>query len=95
MTTAIRTNRITFAEYLNYFNYSEQESDIKYELVDGELILMALGTGRHGEVIDRIYRSIDVAKIKPTKEPGTTVVIFGNKILVKITTEAIAIALKR
>jgi Uma2 family endonuclease len=60
MTTAIRTDRLTFAEYLQYFNDSELESDIKYELVDGELIQMALPTGRHGSIaklLERVFET--------------------------------------
>jgi Uma2 family endonuclease len=51
----IPKTRVTFSDYLNYFD----ESDTKYELVDGELILMSLATGKHGEIIDRVYRIID------------------------------------
>ena len=48
--------RVTFADYLTYFD----GSDTKYELVDGELIAMSLGTGLHGETIDRIYQELNV-----------------------------------
>jgi Uma2 family endonuclease len=51
----VTKNRVSFADYLNYFD----GSDVKYELVDGELIAMAMGTGLHGEVIDRIYRTVN------------------------------------
>jgi len=62
MTIAIaKTNkyikpRVTFADYLTYFD----GSDTKYELVDGELVAMSLGTGLHGETIDRIYQEINI-----------------------------------
>lgn len=42
------TDRLTFAEYLIYSN----NTDRRYELVDGELIPMSLGTGQHGEITD-------------------------------------------
>ncbi|CAN1213523.1 Putative restriction endonuclease domain-containing protein [Tumidithrix helvetica PCC 7403] len=64
MTIAIAKNRVSFADYLNYFD----DADTKYELVDGELIPMAIGTGQHGEVIDRIYRAID-AEINRIAQP--------------------------
>ncbi len=47
--------RVAFADYLTYCD----GSDTRYELVDGELIPMAVGTGRHGETINRIYRVFD------------------------------------
>lgn len=40
--------RLTFAEYLTYFD----DTDTRYELVNGELIPMSLGTGQHGEIAD-------------------------------------------
>jgi Uma2 family endonuclease len=46
MTTT--TNRLTLAEYLHY----NDGTDTRYELVNGELIPMSLGTGKHGEVTD-------------------------------------------
>jgi Uma2 family endonuclease len=46
MTTT--TNRLTFAEYLNYTD----GTDRRYELVNGELIPMSLGVGQHGEIAD-------------------------------------------
>ncbi|APB34575.1 Uncharacterized protein conserved in cyanobacteria [Gloeomargarita lithophora Alchichica-D10] len=46
--------RLAFAEYLSY----TAGSDIKYELVNGELMPMALPTGRHGEIVDRTYHLI-------------------------------------
>ena len=55
-TTKNAKPRVTFADYLTYFG----GSDTKYELVDGELVAMSLGTGLHGETIDRIYQAINV-----------------------------------
>jgi Uma2 family endonuclease len=45
MTTT--TNRLTFAEYLKYTD----GTDRRYELVNGELIPMSLGTGQHGAIL--------------------------------------------
>jgi len=63
-TTQNTKSRVTFADYLTYFD----ESDTKYELVDGELIAMSLGTGLHGETIDRTYQTIN-AEINRTAQP--------------------------
>lgn len=43
----ITTQKFTFEEYLTY----EDGTDTRYELVDGELIPMGLGTGRHSRII--------------------------------------------
>ncbi len=64
MTIAIPKTRVTFSDYLNYFD----EPDTKYELVDGELIPVSLATGKHGEIIDLVYRIID-AEITPLSLP--------------------------
>ncbi len=64
MTIAIAKTRVTFTDYLTYFD----DSDTKYELVGGELIEMAMGTGRHGETIDTIYRKINT-EIDRTAQP--------------------------
>jgi Uma2 family endonuclease len=48
------TNRLTFAEYLKYTD----GTDRRYELVNGELILMSLGTGQHGAIIKFIERML-------------------------------------
>jgi Uma2 family endonuclease len=47
--------RLTFAEYLNYTD----GSDRRYELVNGELIPMSLGTGQHGAIIKSVERSLE------------------------------------
>lgn len=46
MTTTAQ--KLTFEDYLSYVD----GTDTRYELVDGELIPMALGTGRHGAIIE-------------------------------------------
>jgi Uma2 family endonuclease len=49
MTTTVKP-KITFAEYLAY----DDGLDTRYELVDGELFAMSLGSGEHGEIADAI-----------------------------------------
>ncbi|MFN9607284.1 MAG: Uma2 family endonuclease [Pseudanabaena sp.] len=63
-TTKNAQPRVTFADYLTYFD----GSDTKYELVDGELVAMSLGTGLHGETIDRTCQAIN-AEINRTAQP--------------------------
>lgn len=55
------TQHFTLEEYLRY----DDGTDTLYELVNGELVPMALGTGQHGEVIDFLniqFRS-EIARI--------------------------------
>lgn len=49
------TKRLTFQEYLTY----SDETDTRYELVNGELVATSIGTGQYGEIIDFLYRQID------------------------------------
>ena len=49
MTTA--TQKLSFEEYLAY----SDGNDTRYELVDGELVPMSLGTGKHGSIIEFLY----------------------------------------
>lgn len=51
----IATQRFTLEEYLAYGD----GSDVCYELVNGELVSMGLGTGRHGAIIKRLERILD------------------------------------
>ena len=54
MTIAI--DKLSFANYCSYAN----GSDRRYELVDGELIPMSLGTGQHGaiaEYLNEIFKT--------------------------------------
>ncbi len=44
--TIATTKKMTLAEYLTYDN----GTDTRYELVDGELSRMSLGTGEHGDI---------------------------------------------
>ena len=43
---AVTTQKLTFAEYLAY----DDGTGAKYELVNGDLVRMALGTGEHGDI---------------------------------------------
>lgn len=54
MTTT--TQRLTLDEYLAY----NDGSDRRYELVNGELLPMSLGTGKHGAIIKRLEKIFDV-----------------------------------
>ena len=54
MTIAI--DKLSFADYCSYTD----GSDRRYELVDGELIPMSLGTGQHGaiaEYLNEIFKT--------------------------------------
>jgi Uma2 family endonuclease len=51
----ISIDRLTFAEYLKYTD----GSDRRYELVNGELIPMSLGTGQHGAIIKSIEHKLE------------------------------------
>jgi Uma2 family endonuclease len=53
----IATRKITFAEYLAY----EDGLDTSYELVDGELVPMSLGTGEHAAIIRFLDRRMEKA----------------------------------
>jgi Uma2 family endonuclease len=44
--TIATTNKMTLAEYLTY----DEGTDTRYELVNGELTRMSLGTGEHGDI---------------------------------------------
>ena len=53
MTTA--TQKLSFEEYLTY----SDGTDTRYELVDGELIPISLGTGKHGAIIHFLTRQFE------------------------------------
>ena len=53
MTTT--TKRFTFEEYLAY----DDGTDIRYELVDGELVAMGVGSGLHGAIIKFLENVLD------------------------------------
>lgn len=52
----IASDRLNFAEYLKYIDGNDQ----RYELVNGELIPMSLGTGQHGAVIKFLEKNLEV-----------------------------------
>ncbi|HEY9648984.1 MAG TPA: Uma2 family endonuclease [Chroococcidiopsis sp.] len=47
--------RLTFAEYLAY----DDGTDTRYELVDGALVPMSVGTGRHGKTTKFLEKAFD------------------------------------
>ncbi|MEN9226539.1 MAG: Uma2 family endonuclease [Thermostichus sp. HHBFW_bins_43] len=49
---SLTTQKLSFAEYLTYTD----GTDTRYELVDGELLPMSLGTGQHGAIIRYLVR---------------------------------------
>jgi Uma2 family endonuclease len=53
MTTT--TQKLSFEEYLIY----SDGTDTRYELVDGELVSMSLGTGKHGAIIRFLVRQFE------------------------------------
>jgi Uma2 family endonuclease len=53
--TVTKTKRLSFAEYLTY----SDGTDTRYELVDGELVPMALPTTNHGRIIKVLERLLD------------------------------------
>jgi Uma2 family endonuclease len=61
---AVTTQKLTFEEYLTY----EDGTDTRYELVDGELVAMSLGTGQHGMIIDFLTSQFKAA-IDQMKQP--------------------------
>ena len=56
----VTTKKLTFEEYLTY----SDGTDTRYELVNGELVTMSIGTGQHGEIIDFLYRPIIRDKLR-------------------------------
>jgi Uma2 family endonuclease len=51
----IATRKFTLAEYLSY----NDGTDTRYELVDGDLIPMAVGTGKHGGIAKFLEQVFD------------------------------------
>jgi Uma2 family endonuclease len=49
--TIATTNKMTLAEYLTY----DDGTDTRYELVDGDLTRMSLGTGEHGDISEFLH----------------------------------------
>lgn len=61
---AIATQHLTLEEYLAY----DDGRDGRYELVNGDLLPMSLGTGRHGSILKRLERAFD-DEIARTQQP--------------------------
>lgn len=53
----VTTQKLTFQEYLNY----SDGTDTRYELVDGELVPMSVGTGIHALIIDFLAEQLRTA----------------------------------
>lgn len=51
----VATNKTTFEEYLSYTD----GTDTRYELVDGELVAMGIGSGLHGAILKLLERVFD------------------------------------
>ncbi|WP_263975206.1 Uma2 family endonuclease [Leptolyngbya sp. 7M] len=64
---AITTKKWTFAEYLIY----DDGTGARYELVNGDLVCMALGTGEHGD-ISEFLNEVFKAEIKRTSRSWTS-----------------------
>jgi Uma2 family endonuclease len=60
----LTTKKLTFEEYLAY----DDNTDTRYELVDGDLAPMSLGTGKHGAIIRFLERQFE-ATIEQMGEP--------------------------
>ncbi|MDX2228546.1 MAG: Uma2 family endonuclease [Leptolyngbyaceae cyanobacterium bins.349] len=52
----IATKRFSFVEYLAY----DDGTDTRYELVDGELVEMGVGTGLHGAILKYLEKVFEV-----------------------------------
>lgn len=53
----LTTKKLTFEEYLAH----NDGTDTRYELVDGDLVPMSLGTGKHGAIIRFLERKFETA----------------------------------
>ncbi|NCJ07378.1 Uma2 family endonuclease [Synechococcales cyanobacterium C] len=62
----VATKKLTLEEYLAY----EDESGLRYELLDGELMAMGVGTGMHGAIAKLLERVFDDQCIR-TDKPWT------------------------
>ncbi|MFB2969512.1 Uma2 family endonuclease [Aerosakkonema sp. BLCC-F183] len=61
ITTAVTTKRLTFEEYLAY----NDGTDTRYELVNGQLVPMSLGSGKHGAVMHFLEQTynLEIARL--------------------------------
>jgi Uma2 family endonuclease len=53
--TVATARRMSLEEYLNYYD----GTDTRYELVDGVLVEMSLGTGKHSGIIRRLSKAFE------------------------------------
>jgi len=51
----VATNKLTFAEYLSYTD----GTNMRYELVNGELVAMGIGIGLHGAILKFLEKLFD------------------------------------
>jgi len=72
MTTTPITTKLTFQEYLNY----DDDTDNRYELEDGELILMNPPIGLHALIIRFLTNTLE-AEIKRINLPWATLQLLG------------------
>jgi Uma2 family endonuclease len=54
---AVTTQKLTFADYLAY----DDGSGTRYELVDGDLVPMGIGTGLHGAIAEFLTEQFKIA----------------------------------
>lgn len=54
---SVTTFKLTFQEYLNY----DDRTGNRYELVDGELVAMGIGTGLHGAIAEFLNEQFKLA----------------------------------
>ncbi len=69
----IATHRLTFEEYLRY----SDGTDTKYELVNGELIPMSLGSGIHGAIIKFLEKCFDAENERLGREWSALQALVG------------------
>jgi Uma2 family endonuclease len=62
----VATRKLTFEEYLTY----DDGTGTRYELVNGELVPMAVGTGKHGGIVKFLEQSFD-AEITQSQQAWT------------------------
>ena len=60
----IATQKLILKEYLNY----DDGTDTRYELVNGELVKMALPSGRHGTIAKFLERTYDTENDRLSRE---------------------------
>jgi Uma2 family endonuclease len=60
----ISLDRLTFVEYLKYTD----DTDRRYELVNGELVPMSLGTGQHCAIIKSLERTLEAEIVNQNRD---------------------------